>query len=113
MGPIDGLRLKRVVPEASSGGRGVILTSNARQERAEITVENLSGRDWPVRLIDRVPYSEQDELKVSFKAEPQPAATDWNDMRGLLAWEFSLPQGKSQKITLETSLSWPSGQVLQ
>lgn len=113
MGPIDGLRLKRVVPEASAGGRGVIVKSNAREERAEISVENLTGRAWPVRLIDRVPYSEQDDLKVTFKADPAPTSTDWDDQRGLLAWEFDLPAGATRAVTLETTLSWPAGQVLQ
>lgn len=113
MGPVDGLRLKRVVPEASAGGRGVILKSNAREERAEVTVENLTGRGWPVRLIDRVPYSEQDDLKVTFKADPAPTAKDWDEKRGLLMWDFDLPAGNSQTVTLDTSLSWPSGQVLQ
>ncbi|MFT3687690.1 DUF4139 domain-containing protein [Paenirhodobacter sp.] len=113
MGPVEGLRLKRVVPEASAGGRGVIMKSNARVERAEITVENLTGQDWPLRLIDRVPYSEQDDLTVSFKADPTPTAKDWDDKRGLLAWEFDLPAGETRTVTLETSLSWPTGQVLR
>ncbi len=37
-----------------------------------------------MRLIDRVPYSEQDALKVSWKADPAPTETDWHDRRGVL-----------------------------
>lgn len=113
MGAIDGLTLTRVVPEASSGGRGIVMRSNAREETAEITVENLTARDWPVRVIDRAPYSEQDDLKVTFEADPAPTATGWSDKRGLLAWEFDLAAGAEKKITLKTGLTWPSGQVLR
>ncbi|KFI29130.1 DUF4139 domain-containing protein [Paenirhodobacter enshiensis] len=112
-GAIDGLRLKRIVPQASEGDRGLIAKSNARVEMAQISVENLTGRNWPVRLIDRVPYSEQDALKVSWKADPAPTETDWHDRRGVLAWSFDLPAGQSRQIALTTTIGWPAGEVLQ
>ncbi|RWR11560.1 DUF4139 domain-containing protein [Paenirhodobacter populi] len=112
-GAIDGLTLKRVIPGASEGGRGLISRSNARVETVRITVENLTPRDWPLRVLDRVPYSEQDDLKVTYKADPAPTATDWKDKRGVLAWEFDLPAGGNRDITVETTLNWPAGQVLQ
>lgn len=112
-GAIDGLRLKRLVPEANEGDRGLISKSNERREVAQISVENLSGRDWPVRLIDQVPYSEQEDLKIDWTATPAPTATDWTDKRGLLAWEFDLAAGKTQAVKLETTIRWPADQVLQ
>ena len=112
-GAIDGLRLKRLVPEANEGDRGLISKSNERREVAQISVENLTGRDWPVRLIDQVPYSEQEDLKIDWTATPAPTATDWTDKRGLLAWEFDLGAGKTQAVKLETTIRWPAVQVLQ
>ncbi|WP_444460558.1 hypothetical protein [Rhodobacter capsulatus] len=41
---IDGLRLKRVIPQTNEGDRGLITKSNERTETAEITVENLTGK---------------------------------------------------------------------
>ncbi|HEY0212558.1 MAG TPA: DUF4139 domain-containing protein [Paenirhodobacter sp.] len=112
-GAIDGLTLKRVIPQASEGGRGLISKSNERQEAVRIAVENHTGRDWPVRVLDRVPYSEQDDLKVTYKADPAPTVTDWQDMRGVLGWKFDLASGATRDITLNTTVNWPAGQVLQ
>lgn len=66
-----------------------------------------------MRLLDRVPYSEQDDLKVSWKADPAPSETDWQDRRGVLAWAFDLPKGQKKEVTLTTTINWPAGQVLQ
>lgn len=112
-GAIDGLKLKRVIPEANEGDRGIISKSNERREVAEITVENLTARDWPLRVIDRVPYSEQEDLKISYKATPAETESDYDDQRGLLMWALDLGAGKTQVIRLETTLSWPADQVLQ
>lgn len=112
-GAIDGLRLKRIIPQANEGDRGFISKSNQRVETAEISVENLTAHDWPMRVIDRVPYGDQEDLQISFKASPLASVADYDDKRGLLAWEFDLGAGKSQTITLETTMSWPTDQVLQ
>jgi predicted secreted protein len=76
-------------------------------------VENTGSEDWPVRILDQVPYSEQDELEVDVTATPEPTETDVEGQRGILAWDFDLPAGGKQTITLEHSLTWPEGMVLQ
>ncbi len=112
-GAIDGLRLKRVIPQASEGDRGVLSKSNERRELARISVENLTEKAWPVRVIDRVPHAEQEDLQIAHTATPPETQADWDDKRGVLAWEFDLAPGAVQTITLETTMRWPAGQVLQ
>lgn len=112
-GPIDGLRLTRSVPERTEGDRGVISKSNEQREVAVLTIDNLTNEDWPLRVIDQVPYSEQEDLVIRYTATPAPSVTDLQGQRGILAWEAELAAGKSKEIRLETSLSWPDGLVLQ
>lgn len=112
-GPIEGIRLKRTVPNRSSGDRGLIAKSNAQEEVATIEVKNLTGEDWPLRLIDRVPYSEQDDLVVTYTAAPPETERDWKGERGILMWDLDVKAGETQEIRLEHSLSWPSGWVLR
>lgn len=112
-GAIDGLRLKRVIPQANEGDRGILSKSNERVEVAEITVENLTTRDWPMRVIDRVPYGDQEDLQIIHSASPGATTQDYDDKRGLLAWEFDLGAGQSQLIRLETTMTWPADQMLQ
>jgi uncharacterized protein (TIGR02231 family) len=112
-GPINGLVLERTVPSRTEGEEGVLTSSNRKEETAVITVENLTGETWPVRLTDRVPYSEQDDLEITWEAAPMPNDRDPEGKRGLLVWEFDIAPGAKQEIRLDTKIAWPQGMVLQ
>jgi uncharacterized protein (TIGR02231 family) len=112
-GPVDGLVLTRTVPERTEGDRGVISRSNEQHEVAVLTVENLTAEAWPLRVLDGVPYSEQEDLVITHKATPPATEEDVDGKRGVLAWEMPLAPGKTQTIRLETTLVWPTDQILQ
>jgi uncharacterized protein (TIGR02231 family) len=112
-GPLDSLLLTRTVPERSEGDRGVFTASTERSESAMITVENLTPRAWPIRLRDRVPYSEQEELAISYTATPPETARDMEGERGLLEWRFDLAAGAKTEIRLDHVITWPEGMVLE
>ncbi|MBC7738551.1 MAG: DUF4139 domain-containing protein, partial [Candidatus Saccharibacteria bacterium] len=112
-GAIDGIRLKRDMPQRAEGDRGILTTSTQIEEKAVLEVENLTGEAWPVRLMDQVPYSEQEDLKISYTADPAVTEADIDGKRGVLAWEFDLAPGETQKISLQSVISWPEGKVLQ
>jgi len=107
------LRLTRVIPARQEGGRGVFVASNALEETIRIEVENLTSDPWPLRLLDRVPYSEQQELEIDWTAAPRPAAQDVDGKRGVLEWRFTLAPGATQEIVLDYALEWPEGKLLR
>lgn len=111
-GPIEGVRITRTVLGRSAGDRGVITRSSEISEEVRIEVENLTAEAWPMRVIDRVPYSEQQDLQITWTATPRPAEQDIDGKRGVLAWRFDLPAGQTRSITLSHRLKWPEGQVL-
>ncbi|WP_103763071.1 DUF4139 domain-containing protein [Roseovarius confluentis] len=112
-GPIEGLRLTRTVEDRAEGDRGVISKSNRISETVRIEVENLTGESWALRVLDRVPYSEQEDLKINWEATPAPTAEGVDDKRGVLAWEFELGAGDTQEIRLEHTIQWPDGMMLR
>ncbi len=112
-GAIETLRVKREMPTRALGETGVFATAEQQTESAVITVENTGTESWPVRILDQVPYSEQDELQVEIEASPQPTGIDVEGQRGILAWEFELPAGGKETISLESTLTWPDGMVLR
>ncbi len=111
-GAIDGLRLTRMVQDREEGGSGLIRKSSDLTETVTIEIENLTGEVWPVRLLDRVPYSEQEDLQINWQSDPRPTETDVDGQRGILAWDLDLPPGESRAITLEHDMQWPEGKVL-
>ncbi len=112
-GPIDGLRLTRTVLDRQQGDRGVISRSNDLSEKIKIEVENLTQESWPVRLLDRVPYSEQEKLEIEWSAEPSPSEIDVDGKRGVLAWSFDLAAGGAYEIRLGSDLRWPDEMELR
>ena len=112
-GPVDGLRLTRIVVSRSEGDRGMISRANELIEEVRIGIRNLTGESWRLRVLDRVPYSEQENLEITWRAVPPPSETDVDGRRGILAWRFDLPAGQTREITLRHSLQWPEGMVLE
>ena len=112
-GAIDGIRLTRDMPARTEGDRGILTTTTQIEEQAVLEVENLTGEAWPVRVLDLVPYSEQEEMEITYSADPAVTVQDVDGKRGVLAWDFDLPAGEKRAITLNSLLSWPEGKVLQ
>ena len=111
-GPVEGLRLTRLT-DRNEGDRGVITKSNEITEKVSLKVENLTGESWPLRVLDQVPYSEQEDLEIAWNAAPRPAETDVDDRKGVLAWETEIGAGETQEITLSYSIGWPDGMELR
>jgi len=112
-GPIEGLRLTSVLRDRNEGDRGVLSKSNEVTEARAFEIANLTNTDWEVRLRDRVPYSEQEDLRIDWTATPPPGITDVDGKRGVLEWQFPLAAGTEKTLQLETRLNWPEGFVLR
>lgn len=112
-GAIDGLRLTRNMPLRAEGDRGILTSSSLIEEQAVLKLENLTDEAWPVRLLDLVPYSEQEDLEITYSADPAPTEVDVDGQRGILAWEFEMAAGEVKEVTLDHAISWPEGKALQ
>lgn len=111
-GPIDGIQIERTVPEEAEGGRGFISKSNTRRETSVLKIRNLTAQEWPLRVIDQVPVSTQDDLQVDWSASPSPDETDPDGKRGLLVWNAPIAAEEEREITLTVDMNWPEGKDL-
>jgi uncharacterized protein (TIGR02231 family) len=112
-GALDTIRITRAMPQRAGGETGIFTTENQQSEQVVITVENLGSEAWPVRLMDQVPYSEQDDLVIETTLSPEPSETDVDGQRGILAWDFTLQGGEEKSIELGYTMTWPEGMVLR
>jgi len=112
-GAIEGLKLTRDMPLKAEGDRGIFSTSTQIEEKAILKVENLTDEAWPIHLMDQVPYSEQEDLQITYQASPSPTAENVDGQRGILAWDFEIGPKESKEIKLDSVMSWPQGKVLQ
>ena len=55
----------------------------------------------------------QQELEISYSADPSVSVADVDGKRGVLEWDFDLAAGETKAVHLESVISWPEGKVLQ
>lgn len=111
-GPLESLMLSRKIPDRSEGDSGFFSSDTEQREEVQITAENHGSRAWPLRLRDRVPYSEQDDLEITYEATPPETTRDLDGVRGILEWQMDLAPAAKAEIVLRTTLRWPEGMVL-
>ncbi|MDA5557304.1 DUF4139 domain-containing protein [Shimia sp. MMG029] len=112
-GPINGLRLTETLVQRNTGDSGVITTRNDQTEERILTAENLTGQTWDLRLFGRVPYSEQEDLQITWQAAPAPTSEDVHGARGILMWERPLAAKETFTVTLSHELKWPTDMILR
>lgn len=112
-GPVRGLQLDWTLVERSEGDRGLISRTNATAEKVRLEVQNLTGETWPLRVLDRVPYSEQEELVITWTASPAPSEENVRRRAGILAWDMEIAPGETREIFVETAITWPEGKELR
>ncbi|MEM8579083.1 MAG: DUF4139 domain-containing protein [Pseudomonadota bacterium] len=111
-GALETLALRHIARQGS-GDTGIITRANTQRERQVLRIENTGQEEWPVRLRGAVPYSEQDDLEITWTASPPPARQDAEDRQGILEWRFDLGPGSTQEISVDTEITWPADMELR
>ncbi len=112
-GAIDGLTTKRITLRRESGESGVLTTRNDKVEEYKLRVENATSRAWNVVLLDRAPYSEEEDLKITTIARPKPDEVNVDGKRGVLAWHFPLAAGADKTVEFTIKFAWPRDKELE
>lgn len=112
-GSIDGLQLTRRILKRGEADRGILSRSNEVTEETEITLKNLTSRAWDVTLHDRVPYSEQEDLVITYSAAPPPDVVGVEDKRGVLEWRLEMAPGAERVVSTTHRITWPDGQQMR
>ncbi|HHK73758.1 MAG TPA: mucoidy inhibitor MuiA family protein, partial [Rhizobiales bacterium] len=85
-GADDRVKVKRVQLAREKSVSGLISRSRVDVQDYKITLKNLHERTVPVTLLDQIPYSEDEQIKVTLLPETtKPTRTDDHDRRGVLA----------------------------
>ncbi|MBN8219085.1 MAG: mucoidy inhibitor MuiA family protein [Spirochaetes bacterium] len=104
LGVADEIKLSRVLDKK----RSELKRSGARtrvQASFLVTVENLGEAARTVQLTERIPVSENDEVKVSgVKIAPDLKP----DAKGLLRWDLALPGRQTREFRIEYAIEYPS-----
>lgn len=93
-----------------SGETGLISTSKTDTQSFKMTLRNLHERAMQVRLLDQLPVSANEKIKVEMLAgTTPPTVKDLDDERGVLAWDLLLEPEAESVINFGYQVTWPNG----
>jgi uncharacterized protein (TIGR02231 family) len=109
-GADDKVKVSFVNLGRKAGQTGLISTSMTDTQSYKTTITNLHSGQMSVRLLDQVPVSLNDQIKVDMASVyPTPSQQDFHDKKGVLAWDFMLQPNEQKDVTFGYVVSWPVG----
>ena len=111
-GADDAIRVKHAIAEDKRGEKGLISSSKTDTRNYKITVKNMHERAMAVTVFDHIPVSQQQDIKVTLTAKPQPTKTDVEDKRGVISWESKLDPDQEQVIEFGYQVVWPGAKAI-
>jgi uncharacterized protein (TIGR02231 family) len=103
LGPDDQVRTRRELTRRDVDKN---LIGNVRRHTYaySITLENLKSHRVPLSVLDQVPVSRHEQIKVKLRhAEPAPATNDLGELR----WDLTLAPGSKRDLTYEYTVESP------
>ena len=108
----DQVKVKHVVLEEKRGESGLISTSHVDSRNFRVNVKNLHERPINVTILDRVPVSQNDEIKVEYTGRATPTTQNVEDRRGVIAFEAKLAPDEEKILEYGYRISWPASKSI-
>jgi uncharacterized protein (TIGR02231 family) len=108
-GTDDSVRVRYATVEDKRGESGLISSSLTDTRSFRITIKNLHERAVSVSVLDHMPTSKQQDIKVEMTGKTAPTRRDVDDKRGVLVWEATLQPDEERQIEFGYRISWPAG----
>jgi uncharacterized protein (TIGR02231 family) len=110
-GTDDRVKVTRTALARETGETGILTSRKTDSRSFRITVENHHDQPVSVTVLDRVPYSETEDIVVERLADmTAPTAVDIDDRRGVVAWTYVYKPGESRDIRNGYRVSWPASE---
>lgn len=108
----DQIKVKFTVLEEKRGETGLISTSRVDSRNFRVTVKNLHERAIDIKVIDRLPVSRNDEIKVEFTGKTAPSTEALDDKRGVFAFDAKLEPDEEKTLDYGYKVTWPAAKSI-
>lgn len=104
----DLVRVKYAIAEEKKGETGLISSSRTDSRNYRITVKNMHERAIQLKVLDQMPVSRNQEIKVEYTGRTAPTEQNVEDKRGVVAWDTKLEPDQEQVIEFGYRMTWPA-----
>lgn len=108
----DQLKVRYAVLEEKRGESGLISTSHTDSRNFRVTLKNLHERPIQVRVLDRVPVSQNQDIKVEYTGRSAPANANFEDKRGVMNFDAKLEPDEEKVLEYGYKISWPAAKSI-
>lgn len=106
------LLVKQLTNEDKQGDKGVFNRQQTKTTTQAYQFTNQHNSSVRLQVLSAEPVSSDDNIKVTATHTPTVSQKDWNDNKGMVAWEFDLPSKKSQVVQSIYQISYPADKKL-
>ncbi|TGL62805.1 DUF4139 domain-containing protein [Leptospira sarikeiensis] len=110
LGPDRDIKVERK-QEKLDDKSGIISRKKNIRYRVTISIKNNKRRSVPVRLIDRIPYTNDDSVEVKWSLGTDSPKSKTDD--GILTYEFDINANSLKTIQFEYTVSYPADNLLR
>lgn len=104
----DQVKVRHAILEEKSGESGLISSSRTDVRNYRVTAKNMHERAINLVVIDQMPVSLNQEIKVEYTGRTAPAKTNLKDQRGVMAFESKLEPDEEKAFDYGYRISWPA-----
>src|SRR5699024_8471233 len=95
-----------------SGEEGIWKSENVQRRQNRFEVTNHHKQAVQVRILDRLPVSQEDILTVKPLDISEPVRRDVENKKGVLAWDRKVPAGETVSVQSGFEVRVPEGTSL-
>lgn len=107
-GADDLVRVRHAIAEEKRGETGLISSSKTDERNYKLSVKNMHERAVDVSVLDQLPVSKNEEIKVEMTGRLAPTRRDLENKRGVLAWDMKLEPDEEKVIEFGYRVVWPA-----
>jgi uncharacterized protein (TIGR02231 family) len=108
----DQVKVKYAVIEEKRGESGLISTSHTDIRNFRVTLKNLHERPIQVSVLDRMPVSQNQDIKVEYTGKTTPSKSNFEDKRGVLNFDAKLEPDEERILDYGYRISWPAAKSI-
>lgn len=109
----DMVRVKHAIVAEKRGETGLISSSKTDERNYKILVKNLHERAIDVSVLDQLPISKNEEIKVEPLGRPQPSVRDVENKAGVVRWDQRVEPGEEKAIEFGYRVIWPAAKSVE
>ncbi len=106
-GADDQVRVRHAIVKQSRGETGLISSSRTDSRNFRITVKNQHERAVDLVVLDQIPVSLNEEIRVDLLGPTKPTKRNLDDKRGIIAFESKLESEQERVIEFGYRVTWP------